>query len=150
MAESRFIELETGVDARFKILYVFVFLLALLGLTFSATGLALKLTSVTTLFLFFCFSSWKIHQRESVCRLRIYGNGAVTLLSPAGVETYGILEPAGWVTRSVSLVRVGTFDRWRQQQLLICASRNSASNYRHLLKRMRLNAGKGVRNGILS
>lgn len=150
MVENKFIELKTGVDARFKILYVLVFLLAFLGLVFSATGLSLKLTTVGALFVFFCFSSWNIRQREAIGTLRIYGNGAVTLISRSGTETYGILQPVGWVTRSVSLVKVGLFDQWRQQKLLVCASRNGASDYRHLLIRMRLNAGNGIRNGILS
>jgi hypothetical protein len=150
MAGDKYIELQTGVDTRFQIFYVLVFLLAFLGLVFSDTGLSLKLTTVTALLLFCCFTSWKIRQREANGTLRIYGNGAVTLIGRNGVEIYGILEPASWVTRSVSLVKVGLFDRWRQQQLLVCASRNSASNYRHLLKQLRHNSGNRVRDGILS
>lgn len=150
MAGDKYIELHIGVDSRFKILYALVFLLAFLGLVFSDTGLFLKLSTVAALFLFCCFTSWKIRRREANGKLRIYRNGAVTLISPKGVEIYGILETASWVTRSVSLLKVGLFDRWRQQQLLVCSSRNSASDYRHLLKHLRLNSDNRVRDGILS
>lgn len=150
MAGDKYIELHTGVDSRCKILYVLVFLLAFLGLVFSDTGLFLKLSTVAALLLYYCFTSWKIRQREANRTLRIYRNGAVTLIGRSGVEIYGILEPAGWVTRSVSLVKVGLFDRWRQQQLLVFASRNSASEYRHLLKQLRLNSDNRVQDGVLS
>jgi len=150
MAGDKYIELQTDFDTRCKILYVLVFLLAFLGLVFSDTGLPLKLGAVAALLLFCCLTSWRIRQRKANGTLRIYGNGAVTLIGRSGVEIYGILEPAGWVTRSVSLVKVGLFDRWRQQQLLVCASRNSASDYRHLLKQLRLNSDNRVRDGILS
>ncbi len=150
MAGDKYIELQTGVDTRCKILYVLVFLFALLGLVFSDTGLSLKLSAVAALLLFCCFTSWQIRQREANGTLRIYGNGAVTLIGRSGVEIYGILEPAGWVTRSVSLVKVGLFDRWRQQQFLVCASRNGASDYRRLLKQLRLSSDNRVQDGILS
>jgi hypothetical protein len=150
MVGGKFVEVATGTDSRFKMLYVLVCLLSFLGLVLSDTGMFLKLAVVGALFLFCCFSAWKIRQQEAICRLRIYNNGAVTLINQRGAEIYGVLDEAGWITRSVSLVKVGLFDQWKPQQFLVCASLNSAAEYRHLLKRLRLDTGKKFKDGILS
>ncbi|MCH8258495.1 MAG: hypothetical protein IIA75_11440, partial [Proteobacteria bacterium] len=39
------------------------------------------LTALGALFLFCCFSSWQIHRQKTIRQLRIYSNGAVTLIS---------------------------------------------------------------------
>lgn len=146
MGPDKFIELEAGVDAWFKILYFFVAVLAVLAIVSAPTAGLIKLTTLGTLFLFFCFSGWQMVHQKSIRQLRIYGNGTVTLISRTREEFPGILEGDSWTTRWISIVPVGRFDRWRTQRLLVCASRNHASDYRQMLKCLRLGE---VRGGIL-
>ena len=143
---DKFIELEAGVDSWLKLLYVFVTLLAILAILTVNTAWAIKLAALGALFLFFCFSSWQMYHQKSIRQLRIYGNGAVTLISRTRQEFPGILARNNWTTRWVSIVPVGRFDRWGTQRLIVCAGRNNASDYRQLLIRLRL---AGIRDGIL-
>jgi hypothetical protein len=138
MGPDKFIELQAGVDSWFKILYFLVALLAALAILTANTTWSIKLTALGALFLFFCFSSWQMYHQKSIRQLRIYSNGSVTLISRTSQEFPGILESDNWTTRWVSIVPVGRFDRWRTQRLLVCASRNNASDYRQLIKRLRL------------
>jgi len=146
MGSDKFIELQAGVDSRSKILYFFVALLAALAILTANTAGSVKLTALGALFLFLCFSSWQMHHQKSIRQLRIYSNGTVTLISRTGQEFPGILESDSWTTRWFSIVPVGRFDRWRTQRVLVYASRNNASDYRQLIKRLRLDH---VRDGIL-
>ena len=143
---NKFIELETGVDSWFKVLYIFVTLLAILAILTANTTWAIKLTALATLFFFFCFASWQMCHQKSIRQVRIYSNGTVTLISRTRQEFPGILEGDNWTTRRVSIVPVGRFDRWGTQRLIVCAGRNNASDYRQLLIRLRL---AGIRDGIL-
>lgn len=149
MGPDKFIELETGVGTWFRILYFFVALLAVLAILTANTGWFIKLTALGALFLFCCFSNWQIRQQKSICKLRIYSNCTVTLIGRTGQEFPGILESDNWTTRWISVVPVGRFDRWGTQRLLVCASRNHTSDYRQLIKKLRLGAGNPPRDGIL-
>jgi hypothetical protein len=141
MGLDKFLELEAGVDSWFKTLYFFVTLLAVLALLIATTTWPIKLAVLGALFLFCSFSSWQIHQQKTIRQLRIYSNGAVTLISRTRQEFPGILEGDSWTTRWVSIVPVGRFDRWRTHRLLVCARANNASDYRRLIKRLRLDSG---------
>jgi hypothetical protein len=149
MGSDKFIELEAGVDTWFKLLYYFAALLAVLAILTANTGWFIKLTALGALFLFCCFSNWQIHQQKSIRQLRIYSDCTVTLIGRAGQEFPGILESGNWTTRWISVVPVGRFDRWGTPRLLVCASRNHASDYRQLIKKLRLGAGNPPRDGIL-
>jgi hypothetical protein len=149
MGSDNFIELEAGAGTWFKILYFLVALLAVLAILTANTGWFIKLTVLGTLFLFYCFSNWQIRQQKSIRQLRIYSNCTVTLIGRTGQEFPGILERDNWTTRWISVVPVGRFDRWGTQRLLVCASRNHASDYRQLIKKLRLGTGKHPRDGIL-
>jgi hypothetical protein len=149
MGTDKFIELKAGVDSRFITLYFLVALLALLAILTANTTWFIRLTALGALFLYFCFFGWQLYHQKFICQLRIYSNGTVTLTSRTGEEFPGILESNNWTTRWASIVPVGRFDRWRTQRLLVCASRNNASVYRQLLKRLRLGAGNHSRDGIL-
>jgi hypothetical protein len=149
MRSDKFIELEAGVDSWFKTLYFVVALLTVLAILTAHTAWSIKLAALGALFLFFCFFSWQMHHHKAIRRLRIYSNGTVTLISRTSQEFPGVLESNNWTTRWISIVPVGRFDRWRTQCLLVCASRNNASVYRQMLKRLRLGAGNHPRDGIL-
>ena len=149
MGSVKFVELEAGVDSWFKTAYFVVALLAVLAILTANTAWSIKFTALGALFLFFCFFSWQMYHHKVIRQLRIYSNGAVTLISRTGQEIPGILENNNWTTRSISIVPVGRFDRWRTQRLLVFASRNNASVYRQLLKRLRLGSVNHPRDGIL-
>ncbi len=146
MVSDKFIELEAGVDSWFKTLYFFVASLAVLAILTANTAWPVKLTALGALFLFFCFFSRQMHQQRSIRQLRLYSNGTVTLISRTRQEFPGILESGNWTTRWVSIVPVGRFDCWETHRLVVCVSRNNASDYRQLIKRLRLGH---VRDGIL-
>ena len=149
MGSDKFIELKAGVDTWFKLLYYLVVLLAALAILTANTGWFIKLTVLGALFLYYCFSNWQIRQQKSIRQLRIYSNCTVTLIDRTGQEFPGILESGNWTTRWISVVPVGRFDRWGTQRLLVCASRNHTSDYRQLIKKLRLGAGNPPRGGIL-
>jgi hypothetical protein len=149
MGSDKFIELEAGVGTWYKLLYYLVVLLAVLAILTANTGWFIKLTVLGALFLFCCYLKWQIHQQKSIRRLRIYSDGAVTLIGSTRQEFPGILERDNWTARWISVVSVGRFDRWGTQRLLVCASRNHASDYRQLIKRLRLGTGNHPRDGIL-
>jgi hypothetical protein len=149
MRSDKFIEVEAGVDSWFKTAYFVVALLAVLAILTADTAWSIKLIALGTLFLFFCFFSWQMYHQNAVRQLRIYSNGTVTLISRTRQEFPGILENNNWTTRWISIVPVGRFDRWRTQRLLVCASRNNSSDYRQLLKRLRLGSVNHPRDGIL-
>ena len=149
MGSDKFIELEAGVDSWFKTAYFVVALLAVLAILTADTAWSIKLTALGALLLFFCFFSWQMYHHKAIRQLRIYSNGTVTLISRTRQEFPGILENNNWTTRWISIVPVGRFDRWRTQRLLVCASRNNASVYRQLLKRLRLDSVNHPRGGIL-
>lgn len=138
MGSDKFIELDTGVDSWFKTLYFFVALLAVLAILTANTAGSIKFTALGALFLFLCFTSWQMYLQQSIRQLRIYSNGTVTLINCARQEFPGNLKGENWTTRWVSIVTVGRFDRRGNQRLLVCASRSSASDYRQLLKSLRL------------
>jgi hypothetical protein len=146
MGSNKWIELETGVDSWFKTLYFLLTLLAALALLIAHTAWSVKLSIVSVLFLFFWFFGRQMVQQKSISRVRIYSNATVTLINRTGQEFPGILARDNWTTRWVSIVPVGRFDRWRIQRLFVCASRNNASDYRQLIKMLRLGH---VRDGIL-
>ncbi len=141
MGLDKFIELNAGGDSWFKTLYSLVALLAVLAILIVHTPWSIKLTALGALFIFCSFSSWQIHQQKTIRQLRIYSNGAVSLISRTRQEFPGILEGDSWTTRWVSIVPVGRFDRWRTHRLLVCARANNASDYRQLIKRLRLDSG---------
>jgi len=141
MGLDKFIELNAGVDSWFKTLYSLVVLLAVLAILTVHTPWPIRLTVLGALLLFCCFSSWQIHRQKTIRQLRIYSNGAVTLISRTRQEFPGILESESWTTRWVSIVPVGRFDRWRTHRLLVCARANNVSDYRRLIKRLRLGSG---------
>ena len=149
MGSDKSIELETGVDSWLKILYFFVAMLAVVAILAANASWSVKITALGALFLFFCFSGWQMHHQKSIRQLLIYSNGTVTLISRTRQEFPGILESANWTTRWVSIVPVGRFDRWWTQRLLVCASRNNASDYRQLIKWLRLGVGNHARDGLL-
>lgn len=149
MAPNKFIELEAGVDSRFKVLWLLVAVLSVLAIFIANTSWPIKLMTLGALALFCCFSGWQMHHRNGIRRLRIYRNGTVTLISRSGLEFPGILESDSWTSRWISVVPVGRFDHWRTQRLLVCASRNHATDYRQLLKSLRLGAAKHAGDGIL-
>ncbi len=149
MGPDKWVELEAGVDSWFKILYFGLASLAVLALLIAHAAWSVKLIILSVLLLFFWFVSRQMVHQKSICRLRIYSNATVTLISRSGQEFPGILESDNWSTRWVSVVRVGRFDRWRTQRLLVCASLNNASDYRQLSKRLRLGAGNQPGDGIL-
>ena len=145
MGSDKFIELNAGVDSWFKTLYSLVALLAVLAILTVHTPWSIKLTALGALFIFCCFSTWQIHRQKTISQLRIYSSGAVTLISRTRQEFPGILESDSWTTRWVSIVPVGRFDRWGTQRLLVCAGANNASDYRQLIKWLRLDAGNYTR-----
>jgi len=149
MGSDKFIELEAGVDSWFKTLYYFVALLAVLAILIANTSWSIKLTTLGALLLSFCFFRWQIYRQKFIRQLRVYSNGAVTLVSRNRKEFPGILEKDNWTTRWICVVPVGRFDRWGTQHILVCASRNDASDYRQLIKRLRFGAGNHSRGGIL-
>ncbi len=149
MGPDKYIELKAGVDSWFKTLYFFVGLLAVLAILISNTSWSIKLTALCALLLFFCFFRWQMHHQKSIRQLRIYSNGTVTLISRSKEEFPGILEKDNWTTRWVSVVPVGRFDRWGTQRVLVFVSRNNASDYRQMIKSLRLGAGNQSRDGIL-
>ena len=149
MGSDKFIELEAGVDTWFKLFYYLVVLLAVVAILTANTGWFIKLTVLGALFLYYCFLNWQIRQQKSIRQLRIYSNCTVTLIDRTGQEFPGILESGNWTTRWISVVPVGRFDRWGTQRLLVCASRNHTSDYRQLIKKLRLGAGNPPRDGIL-
>jgi len=140
MGSDNFIELNAGVDSWFITLYSLVALLAVLAILTVHTPWSVKFTALGALCLFCCFSSWRIHQQISIRQLRIYSSGAVTLISRTRQEIPGILESDSWTTRWVSIVPVGRFDRWKTHRVLVCARANNASDYRQLIKRLRLDS----------
>ena len=149
MGSDKFFELEAGIDTRFKAFYFIVAVLAVLAILTANTGWFIKLAVLGALFLFCCFFNWQMQQQKSIRQLRIYSNCTVTLVGRKGQEYPGILESNNWTTRWVSIVPVGRFDRWGIQRILVCAGRNNASDYRQLIKRLRLDAGNHPRDGIL-
>ena len=149
MGSLKFIELETGSDSWLKKLYFFIVLLAVLAILTAATTWLIKFATLGALILFLYFSSWQVHHQTAIRQLRIYNNGTVTLTSGSGQEFLGILESDSWTTKWVSIVPVGRFDRWRVQRCLVCSSRNNASDYRQLMKKLRLGAGNPAGDGIL-
>jgi len=146
MGSDKFIELNAGVDSWFKTLYSLVAVLAVLAILTVHTPWSIKLTALGALFIFCCFSSWQIHRQKTISQLRIYSSGAVTLISRTRQEFPGILESDSWSTRWVSIVPVGRFDRWGTHRLLVCARANNASDYRQLIKRLRLDASHYTRS----
>ncbi|MEE8496603.1 MAG: hypothetical protein V3S21_09005 [Xanthomonadales bacterium] len=146
MGSDKFIELETGINSWFKTLYYLLALLAVLAIITANTTGFIKLTALGALFLFSRFSNRQMHLQQSIRQLRIYSNGTVTLISRSRQEFPGILEGNSWTTRWASIVPVGRFDRWGTQRLLVCASRSNVSDYRQLLKRLRLG---GTRDAVL-
>ena len=149
MGSDKFIELEAGVNTWFKILYFSAALLAVLGILTANTAWPTRFAALGPLFLLFRLFGWQMYHQKGIRHLRIYSNGTVTLISRTRQEFPGILENNNWTTRWVSIVPVGRFDRWGTQRLLVCASRNKASVYRQLLKRLRLGTGNHPRDGIL-
>ena len=149
MGPVKYIELHAGIDSWFKTLYFFVSFLAGLSILTANTSWFASLTALGALLLFFCICLWQLHHQKTIRQLRIYSNGSVTLISRTGQEFPGILEKNNWTTRWISVVPVGRFDRWRIQRLLVCASRNHASDYRQLIRSLRLGVGNQVRDGIL-
>ena len=104
MGLDKLIELNAGVDSWFKTLYSLVVLLAVLAILIVHTPWSIKLTALGALFIFCSFSSWQIHQQKTIRQLRIYSNGAVTLISRTRQEFLGRLEGDSWTTRGVSIV----------------------------------------------
>ena len=149
MGPDKYIELKAGVDSWFKTLYFFIGLLAVLAILIADTSWSIKLTALCALLLFFCFFRWQMRHQKSIRQLRIYSNGTVTLISRSKEEFPGILEKDNWTTRWVSVVPVGRFDRWGTQRVLVFVSRNNASDYRQMIKSLRLGAGNQSRDGIL-
>jgi len=149
MGSGKYIEVQTGVDFWFKTLYFCVALLAALAIFIANTTWSIKLTVVGALFLTFCFSNWRMYHQQSIGRLLIYSSDFATLISRTGQEFPGILESGSWTTRWISVVPFGRFDRWRTQRLLVCASRNKPSDYRQLIRSLRLGAGIRCRDGVL-
>ncbi len=149
MATDKLITLEAGVDSWFKILLTLLVLLATMGILAANTPWIIKFASLLVLLLFLGLSRWQAQHRAPICQLQIYSNGTLSLFAKNGEEFPGILESDSWTTRWISVVPAGRFDRWQTQRLIICASRNSDSDYRQLIRILRLGSGTGVGNGIL-
>lgn len=149
MASSNFFHLQTGADSWLKALFLLLALLATTGILVANTAWLIKLTGLLLLFLYFVFTWWQMLRQESTRQLRIFSNATVSLIDNVGEECPGILESNSWTTRWVSVVPVGRFDRWRTQRILVCASRNKASEYRQLIRVLRLGSGSRSRTGLL-
>ena len=149
MASDNFITLKTGVDSWFKALFILLALLSMIGILLANTAWFIKISGLLALGLFLGFTRWQLHHQESFYQLEIFGNGTVSLFGDDGEEFPGILDCGSWTTRWVSIVPVGRFDRWRTQGIIVCASRNRDSEYRQLLKILRLGAGTRERTGII-
>jgi hypothetical protein len=143
------IELETGAGIGFKIVYTVVNLLAVLVLLTAATAWINKFIALVALGLVTGISARHWHSQETTCKLRIYLNGSVSLIDSSGQEIPGVLEKGSWTSRWIAIVRVGRFDRWRTQHLLVCTELNSGTSYRQFLKWMRLGVENRARSGIL-
>ncbi len=146
MGPLKIIEVEAGVDSWFSLFLFLVSVLAVLAILTAPAVWFVKLAALAGLLLSICLVCWHTKHAAKLRQLQIYSNGAVILIARSGKEFPGILEKDNWTTRWVSVVAVGRFDRWGVQRLLVCASRNNASNYRQLLKRLRLSQ---PRDGIL-
>lgn len=138
---AKFIEIAAGAGLGFKALYALVAALAGLAILIANTAWSLKLTALGALIVGACFSAWRSHRQESIHSIRINNEGFVTLKNHRRQEIPGVLEKGSWTTRWITIVPVGRFDRWRPQRLLVCASRNSASDYRQLLRFLRFHSG---------
>ncbi len=146
MGQLNIVEVEAGVDSWFSLLFFFVSTLTVLAVLTAYTVWSIKLTALAGLLLSICLVCWHNRHLGQFRQLRIDASGAVMLISHSGKEFPGILKNDSWTTRWVSVVAIGRLDRWSVQRLLVCASRNRASDYRQLLKRLRQNQ---PRDGIL-
>lgn len=149
MVRNSHIELQVGETAWPKRLRLIILLIALLSLILAHTAPVFRLLAIAALILTAAFVYLRMNQRENIRALRLYHDGAVTLLSRSDVEAPGVLESGAWTTRWFSILPIGRFDRWPRQHLLISRSNNHPDNYRHMLQYLRLGIGTGAGDGIL-
>ena len=121
-----------------KAVRIILLVLALLHLLMANISLAWKAITIPVLLLVFALTSWKVHQKAGIQRLRLYRDGMVTLVQQDGLEIPAVLEGESWVSARVSVLSVGRFDRWPRQQLLVCRSNNRPDDYRQMLRCLRL------------
>jgi len=141
--------LEAGTAGWLYAAHLAVATLAVLAILCVESTWPWKLVAIGALALVCIFSTRHSKHLDSICILRLYGNGAITLYAHDGQCFPALLETGGWMTQWVTIVPACRIDRWKSQRIVVCASRNSAADYRQLLKRMRLGAGNSLVDGIL-
>jgi len=144
-----FLELQAGEDGRFKAAWLILAVIAFLSLLAANTSWGWKLVALASLSLTFAVTRWQARRTDNIRLVRLYSNGAVTLVPERDAEIPGVLEGQAWVSPWISVLSVGRFDRWQKQWLLVCRCRNHPADYRRMLKFIRLGAGLTTRNGIL-
>jgi len=137
MAARVAIKIRTGASSWLKRLHFIVLALAVGGILAANSNWVFRLAALTAIVFVTGLSLRDMSRTKRYRVLHIHTNGLVSLLDENDEETPGVLEPGAWVSRYLSLVKIGRLDVWRPAYLIICASRNSAEEYRRLLKILR-------------
>jgi len=143
------IDLQVGEDGWLTAAWLILAVIAFVSLLTANTSWGWKLAALASLSLTFAFSCWQARRAANIRLVRLYSNGVVTLVLEGNIEIPGVLEGQAWISPWISVLPVGRFDRWKRQWLLVCRSRNHPTDYRRMLKFLRLGAGSTTRDGIL-
>jgi hypothetical protein len=143
------IDLQAGEPDWLKLLRLILIALALLSLMLASSAVSFRLIALASLAIMTVFIYRQRRRQTSIERLRVYGNGTVTLVDRVGLETPAMLDDGAWTMCGLSVLPVGRFDRWQKQRLLISLSRNHPDNYRRLLIFLRLGSAVDKDDGIL-
>jgi hypothetical protein len=80
---------------------------------------------------------FQIQRLASIRLLRLYWDGAITLVLENCVEIPAALKDGAWSSPWVSVLRISRLDTWSMERLVISRSRNRPDSYRQMLKLLR-------------
>ena len=150
MAPESPIEVRIGESRWLRSGRLALFLLAALSLGVAPIDTVWKFAALVGLLLTLVLVTLHLRRISRTHTLRLIPPDLVTLTGTGRTEIHGTLGPAHWATGPVSVVTVVPLDSRRPLRLIVCRSRNQATDYRRLLARLRLGSGQRNKNGILN
>jgi len=135
-----FIELRVGEAIWMTAARLIITALAGLSLLLANTSWDWRLFALAALLLSSVLIHFRLHGFAGTRRMRLYANGAITLLHHDRTEQHASLHNDAWVSRWVTVIGIERLDRGSTRRLIIAKSINDPENYRRLLKLLRLGA----------
>jgi len=117
---------------------VILTVIAGLSLLLANTSWPWKIISLAGLVLTSAFVSIQTQRHSGIHGMRLYNNGAVTLLLDNRSEIPAVIKEGAWLNRWVSVLCIRRLDQRSPLRLIISRNRNQADNYRGMLKLIRL------------